>query len=335
MDLRRDIWQSTRIIRFKEDIMRGFEFGNDAMRFAESNAQLEPKADAMAEQSPRVLARAGFSSKPRPNSVGFRRLTTLELMRGLVAYIDDVVQSNPGGDYDLDYPPLRLAVMTLWVRHVQRLHPDMDVYPGQRVEDTALGQDEDVAEPLLILNAGCAAAAAVAMFLLVWLWVGRSFKPVKPISIPLIGRWWGKPAAKLAIAPPDRSFASRWIVPHGIFAFMLATGGFWYAYLSLVHVPPRPAPMISVAQVQPGDGSATIVANINAQGQDNTQWHVDFGPTTAYGRSSDAQGADSSLDDQQLSARLQPLTKGERVHFRVCVTERRWNDLHRRFLVHQ
>ena len=138
MDLRRDIWQSTRIIRFKEDIMRGFEFGNDAMRFAESNAQLEPKADAMAEQSPRVLARAGFSSKPRPNSVGFRRLTTLELMRGLVAYIDDVVQSNPGGDYDLDYPPLRLAVMTLWVRHVQRLHPDMDCIPGQRIEDTGL-----------------------------------------------------------------------------------------------------------------------------------------------------------------------------------------------------
>jgi hypothetical protein len=319
MNLRRDIWQSTRIIRFKEDIMRGYEFGNDAMRFAESHAQLEPKADAMADQSSAVLARAGFSSWPRPNSVGFRRLTTLELMRGLVAYTDDVVQSNPTGDYDLDYPPLRLLVMTLWVRHVQRLHPDMDVFPGQRVEDTGLVQDEDVAEPLLTFNAGCAAAAAVAMFLLVWLWVGRSFKPAKPISIPLIGRWWRKPAGKPALVPPNRSFASRWIVPHGIFAFMLATGGFWYAYLSIVHVPPRPPPVVSVAQIQPGDGGAAIVANINAQNQD-TQWHVDFGPTTAYSRSSDAQGADSTLDDQQLSVRLQPLTKGQRVHFRVCAT---------------
>ena len=116
------------------------------------------------------------------------------------------------------------------------------------------------------------------------------------------------------------SLASRWIVPHGIFAFMLATGGFWYAYLSLVHVPPRPCAVVSVAEIQPGDGGATIIANVNAQNQDNTQWHVDFGPTTAYGRSSGAQGADSTLDDQQLSARLQPLAKGQRVHFRVCAT---------------
>jgi hypothetical protein len=319
MNLRRDIWQSTRIIRFKEDIMRGYQFGDAVVRFAESQAQLEPKADAMAEQSPAVLARAGFSSQPRPNGPGFRRLTIFELMRGLVAYTDNVVQSNPGGDYDLDYPPLRLAVMTFWVRHVQRLHPDMDVYPGQRVEDTALIQDEDVAEPLLNLNAGCAAAAAVAMFLLVWVWVGRSFKPAKPISIPLIGRWWRRSVPKAAFSSPGDPLGSRWIVPHGMLAFMLATGGFWYAYLALVHMPPRPAPVVSVVQVQPGDGGATIVANINAQNQD-TQWHVDFGPTATYGRSSDAQAADSSLDDQQLSARLQPLTKGQRVHFRVCAT---------------
>jgi hypothetical protein len=316
MNLRRDIWQSTRIIRFKEDIMRGYQFGNFAMRFAESQAQLEPKADALAEQSPAVLERAGFQGQPRPNGPGFRRLTTLELIRGLVAYTDEVVQGSPSGDYDLDYPPLRLAVMTLWVRHVQRLHPDMDSFPGQRVEDTSLVQDEDVAEPLLSLNAWCAAAAAVAMFFLVWLWVSRSFKPAKPLRI---FRRWRKPAPTPALVSTGVAQAPRWIVPHGIFAFMLATGGFWYAYLTLVHVPLRPVPVVSVAQIQPGDGGATIIANINAQDQD-TQWHVDFGPTTAYGRSSDAQSADSSLDDQQLSTRLQPLAKGQHVHFRVCAT---------------
>jgi len=322
MNLRRDIWQSTRSIRFKEDIMRGFQFGSEVIRFAENQAHLEPKADALAEQSPAVLARAGFSSHPRPDGPGFRRLTTVELMRGLVGYMDDVIDQNKlTGDYNLDYPPLRLAVMTLWARHVQRLRPEMDGYPADRVEDTALVQDEDVAEPVLLFNAYCAAAAAVAMFLLVWLWVQRSFKPAKPIWMPaVLRRWWEKSFPK---PMPRRSAympGMRWTVPHGLFAFMLATGGFWYAYLTLVHMPPRPAPVVSVVQIQPGDGGATVVVNINAQSQDNTQWHVDFGPTAAYGRSSDAQGADSSLDDQQLSTRLQPLEKGTRVHFRVSAT---------------
>ena len=60
------------------------------------------------------------------------------------------------GRKDLDYLPLRLTIMTLWTRHVQRIRPDMDAYPHDRVEDTTLGQDEDVAEPLLKLNAYCA-----------------------------------------------------------------------------------------------------------------------------------------------------------------------------------
>ena len=32
MDLRRDMWESTRSIRFEQDIGRGFDFGNRALR---------------------------------------------------------------------------------------------------------------------------------------------------------------------------------------------------------------------------------------------------------------------------------------------------------------
>ena len=59
MDVRRDIWQSTRSIRFKDDICRGFMFGNDALRFAENRADLQQKADALADQSPAVLRAPG------------------------------------------------------------------------------------------------------------------------------------------------------------------------------------------------------------------------------------------------------------------------------------
>jgi len=316
MNLRRDIWQSTRTIRFKEDVSRGFEFGSGAIRFAEAQAHLEPFADALADQSAMILARAGRPELLGHKSRTFRRLTLGELVSGVVGYMDSVVQG--GGEYDMDYPPLRLGVMTWWVRNVQRARPDMDAFPQQRTEDSSLGQDEDVAEPLLKLNAYSAAAASVAMFLLVWLWVHRSFQPVKPLAI---ARWWrkwrGLPAPPKADVP--RIPRGGWTVPHGIFAFMLAAGGFWYAYATLVHVPHRPAPVVAVDQVQPGDGAAVITATLNSQNQD-TQWHVDFGPSQTYGQSSGAQSIDTSLDDQQITARIQPLANGQTVHFRISAT---------------
>jgi hypothetical protein len=316
MNVRRDIWQSTRSIRFKEDVARGFEFGNGAIRFAESRAQLEPFADALADQSPVVLARAGRPDLLGHKSRTFRRLTLGELVGGVVGYMDSIVQGD--GEYDMDYPPLRLGVMTWWVRNVQRVRPDMDGFPQQRTEDTSLTQEEDIAEPLLKLNACSAAAASVAMFFLVWLWVHRSFKPAKP---PAIERWWRK--WRGLPAPPKgevrRIPRGGWTVPHGIFAFMLAAGGFWYAYTTLVHVPHRPAPAVAVVQVQPGDGAATITATVNSQNQD-TQWHVDFGPGASYGQSTGTQSVDTSLDDQQVTARIQPLANGRTVHFRLSAS---------------
>ena len=318
MDQRREIWQGTRSIRFKDDICRGFDFGNTVLRFAEQQAKLQPKADALADQSPKILARANLSSAVKPLSPTFRRLTPAELTHGIVAYMDDVATRPPNFD-DLDYTPLRLAIMTLWTRHVQRLRPDMDSYPHDRVEDTMLTQDEDVAEPLMQLNAYCAAASSVAIFFLVLVWVNKSFRPARPF---VLERWWRKYRGlpRQVLAQPNRNPRWAWTVPHGIFAFMLATAGFWYAYATLVHFPARPAPAISVVQIQPAaDGTATVVANINSQNQD-TNWHVDFGNSIRYGHTSGAQSADNSLQDQQLAVKLQPIAPGQTVHFRVVAT---------------
>ncbi len=181
---RDEMWQYTHSIRFKEDISRGYQFGNATLRYAETQAGLDPLADAYAGQS------ADFLRKhDRPDLIGkqsptFRRLTIRELAGGIVGYIDSVVDA--GGDYDLDYPPLRLAVMTLWVQHIQRTHPELDTFPQERADDTDLVQEEDIAGPVLNFNTFCEGAAAVGMFLLVWLWVHRSFKPVGPLAI---GKW--------------------------------------------------------------------------------------------------------------------------------------------------
>lgn len=315
--LREQVWQYTRAIRFKEDVSRGYQFGNAALRFAETRAGLDPMSDALAGQSTEFLRRHDRADLIGKRSPAFRRLTVGELVSGIVGYVDSIVDA--GGDYDLDYPPLRLGVMTLWVRDVQRTHPEIDTFPQDRTEDTTLRQDEDIAEPVLKFNSCCEAAAAVGMFLLVWLWVDRSFKPVAPLAF---GRWWrklrGVPRQPRTLRPraPGRW---GWTVPHGIFAFMIATSGFWYAYATLVRFPPRPAPAVSVVQIQPGDGAATIVANVNSQGQDTT-WHVDFGPSPAYGHSTAAQSGDSAIGDQQVSAELRPVGAGQMIHFRVSAT---------------
>ena len=126
------------------------------------------------------------------------------------------------------------------------------------------------------------------MFLLVIVWVNRSFKPARPF---ILERWWRKYRGlpRQVLAEPNRSPRWAWTVPHGIFAFMLATGGFWYAYVHLVHFPARPAPVVSVATIQPGTNDAMVIANINSQSQDTT-WRVDFGPSVFYGQTTGAGG---------------------------------------------
>ena len=100
--------------------------------------------DMLVDQPPQVMKRLDNldKSEPGPNAMfgtdtsaipanfqkwstdpALRRLTTQELLAGIVHFYDRVVSENPGGDYNMDYSPMRLMVMAIWARHVQREDP--------------------------------------------------------------------------------------------------------------------------------------------------------------------------------------------------------------------
>ena len=99
-------------MRFHLDIARAFEFGSQVLRLSEKLAQLPDESDALANQSPQVLAALPPDLRARALAAP-RRLTLPELIQGWVHYYANVNQLNPEGDYDLDYPPMRLYVQTL------------------------------------------------------------------------------------------------------------------------------------------------------------------------------------------------------------------------------
>jgi len=69
-----------------------------------------------------------------------------------------------GNDQELDYPPLRLLVVSLWARHVQVL------WAGPVPESLP---NHACILPLLDMNSACGALAAIGMFFLVWLCMAR------------------------------------------------------------------------------------------------------------------------------------------------------------------
>ena len=81
---------------------------------------------------------------------------------GYLSLYDRVKRQAYQGDYQLDYPPLRLLVMSVWAKQVHR------DFPG--AED---GKPEYV-EPLLRLNLFCELTTAVGIFFLVRLWLQRA-----------------------------------------------------------------------------------------------------------------------------------------------------------------
>ncbi len=87
-----------------------------------------------------------------------------------------------GADFDLDYPPLRLMVMTLWTWNVQTKYPGVTVVPltPQIVYDPDTNRPivatVDVVQPMLKFNATCEGITSISIFILVWLWMERPRK---------------------------------------------------------------------------------------------------------------------------------------------------------------
>jgi hypothetical protein len=196
--LRRYTWEQTTHLRFQRDIANGFYWGNQTL----------------------VEGRR-LSPGEKPDS-------WRTFMRGYLGLYDRVQADAYEDNYYLDYPPLRLLVMSIWARQVRAK------FPG--VED---GTPEYV-EPLLSVNLLCELITAVGIFLLVRLGVRRSSGATDSgllHRLPPAQRGWvcGLLAASVVWLEPSLILDAHawpqwdvWILPFYLFAALAALTRRWF-----------------------------------------------------------------------------------------------------------
>ena len=133
IQLRRWTWDETRHVRFQHDIVNALYWGSETLAEARRLSPDEASANSW----------TAFA-------------------RGYFALYDRVKRKAYDHDYRLDYPPLRLLVMSIWARQVRSDFPGVDDGHPKHVK------------PLLNVNLFCELISAVAIFLLVRLWVQRA-----------------------------------------------------------------------------------------------------------------------------------------------------------------
>jgi hypothetical protein len=136
----------------------------------------------------------------------------------------NVAAETPSGQYGLDYPPLRLLVVRQWAAWVRGTY----------------GSDEWRKEfalhrPLLAFNAATEAASAVAVFLLIRMWVRRSSVELPREQSPWLGVPRGMLGAALVWFSPASHLSAHgwpcgdcWVPPFFLFAVLLACGRRWF-----------------------------------------------------------------------------------------------------------
>jgi hypothetical protein len=201
LDLRQDYWVYWRPNRFIGDIDNAMHMGDRVLReatkvAAADRARLTPdqiqseSARTTAGHPPLTIAAPGVDllTTTLTPSILRQRIKDQsplywQIIRGWVAFYEDLEHNPADPNQGLDYPPLRLMTMTLWTWHVQSHFPGMhDVPENPRVDQDAINHrravaDVDVAQPLLHFNTACDAASAIAMFFLVWIWADRRPHP--------------------------------------------------------------------------------------------------------------------------------------------------------------
>jgi hypothetical protein len=131
-------------------------------------------------------------------------------------------------DYRLDYPPLRLLLMSIWARQVRSDFPEADNGHPKHIK------------PLLNANLACELISAVAIFLLVRLWVHRASGATGSRflhRVPAESRAWicGLAAASVAWLEPSMILDTHgwpqwdvWILPFYLFAALAASTKRWF-----------------------------------------------------------------------------------------------------------
>src|SRR6266480_1657850 len=194
VQLRRWTGEKTRHVRFQHDIVNGFYWGSETLAEARRLSSDEASANSWTA-----------------------------FFRGYFALYDRVKREAYQNDYGLDYPPLRLLVVSIWAKHVREKFP--------RVDD----HYHDHVEPLLNANLSCELASAAAIFLLVRLWVRRTSRRTTSSFLRRLrseDRGWicGLVAANVAWFEPSMILDAHgwpqwdvWIVPFYMLAALAAS----------------------------------------------------------------------------------------------------------------
>src|SRR6266705_3519566 len=120
IQLRRWTGDRTRHVRFQHDIVNGFYWGSETLAEARRLSPDEASANSWTA-----------------------------FCRGYFALYDRVKRKAYDQDYHLDYPPLRLLVMSIWARQVRNDFPGVDDEHPQHIK------------PLLNVNLFCELIYAV------------------------------------------------------------------------------------------------------------------------------------------------------------------------------
>ena len=177
--LRRNFWAATTgQLRFPADIQNAWTRGSDVL----NQARRVHEADK--DTSPTI--------------------TWKQFFRGYLATYDAAINAHSDGDYQNDYPPIRLLAAALWVRSARLTDPKTDHWT------------ESATEPLLNFNTGAEILGALAAFLLV-------FRIVHQQRRPPARSFWTR--SLLARPPPDPVLPSMnelWRQPTGVLGAVLA-----------------------------------------------------------------------------------------------------------------
>src|SRR5947208_2357087 len=199
VQLRRWTGEKTRHVRFQHDIVNGFYWGSETLAEA------------------RKLSPDGSSAESWP-----------AFFRGYLALYNRVKDDAYEDDYGLDYPPLRLLVMSVWAKQVRSEFPGVDDGHPKLVN------------PLLKMNLLCELISAVAIFLLVRLWVRRSSSVTRSPFLRALPPQWrasicGLAAASVAWLEPSMILDAHgwpqwdvWILPFYLFAALAASTKRWF-----------------------------------------------------------------------------------------------------------
>jgi hypothetical protein len=199
VELRHWTWDKTRHVRYQHDIVNGFYWGSETLKEARNLSPDDHSADSWSA-----------------------------FLRGYLALYDRIKDEAYESNYGLDYPPLRLLVMSIWAKQVRSDFPGVDDGHPSHIK------------PLLNINLFCELLSAFAIFFLVRLCIrrasgiGRS-RFLRRIPTEHRALICGLAAASVAWFEPSTILDAHgwpqwdvWIVPFYLFAVLAALRNRWF-----------------------------------------------------------------------------------------------------------